>query len=102
MKTASYCYALCVAFALLCASPLLHAQSMYEVDPFQAAASPFTELDSTELTTGLLAERGNPFFSLYNYSQNHPFADSLILDVSGPQMAAVTAQTMAYASSDVA
>ncbi len=83
-------------------NPAMEAQSMYQVDPFEAAASPFTELDSTELTTGLLTERGNPFFSLYNFSQNLPHHDSLTVDVAGLQMAAVTAFTMAYDSTDVA
>lgn len=102
MKIAYYCYAFCVAFSLLFDVSQAGAQSMYQVDPFEAAASPFTELDSTELTTGLLAERGNPFFSLYNYSLNLPHNDSLVLDVSGLQMAGVTAWSMAYDSADVA
>ena len=74
---------------------------MHQVDPFATAAAPFSDLDNTVLTTGLLAERGNPFFSLYNYAQNLPYHDSLTLTLDGLQMAAVTAYTMAYDTSDV-
>lgn len=103
MKSKAYTFALWACIALFVSANFnLGAQSMYQVDPFEVAASPFTELDSTELTTGLLAERGNPFFSLYKYSQNLPHHDSLVLDVSGLQMAGVTAWSMAYDSSDVA
>lgn len=103
MNSKNYFYALTACLTILLGnSSKLMAQSMYQVDPFEAAASPFTELDSTDLTTGLLAERGNPFFSLYNYSQNLPHHDSLVLDVSGLQMAGVTAWSMAYDSAAVA
>ncbi len=103
MKFAVYLYALLLL--LLAAWALPHsaaAQSMYQVDPFAAAASPFTELDSTALTTGLLAERGNPFFSLYNFAQDLPHHDSLTLSRDGLQLAAITAYTMAYDAADVA
>ncbi|MFK8056401.1 MAG: right-handed parallel beta-helix repeat-containing protein [Saprospiraceae bacterium] len=103
MNSKAYTNALAVCLALLLGTTFsLRAQSLYQVDPFAAAASPFTALDSTELTTGLLAERGGPFFSLYNYSLNLPHHDSLVLDVSGLQMAGVTAWSMAYDSTDVA
>jgi len=102
MNSNNYSYVLAVCLALLLGTTFnLNAQSMYQVDPFAAAASPFTALDSTELTTELLAERGGPFFSLYDYSHNSPHHDSLTFDVDGLQMAGVTALSMAYDGTDM-
>ena len=92
---------LCVAFLAFATCYCAHAQSMHQVDPFATAAAPFSDLDNTVLTTGLVAERGNPFSSLYNYAQNLPYHDSLTLTRDGLQMAAVTAYTMAYDTVDV-
>lgn len=99
MNSVCYSFALCVLLLVgWASSPALSAQSMMQVDPFVAAAAPFDQLDQSALATGLLAERGNPFLSLYNYSLNLPYHDSLTLSRDGLQMAAVTAQTMACAS----
>ncbi len=97
MKAEYYPYALAaLLLGLLLPTRATYAQSMYQVDPFAAAAAPFDQLNPAALTTGLLAERGNPFMSLYSYTLGLPHHDSLTLSADGLQMAAVTAQTMAY------
>ncbi len=92
MQSAAYTYALMLVILLgQSFSSRLSAQSVHQLDPFAVAAGPFRDLDSTALQTGLLAERGNPFMSLYPYSQNAAYHDSLTLDSDGLQMGVVTA-----------
>ena len=68
------------------------AQCLYEVDPFRAAALPFDQLDPNALSTGLLAERGSPFFPLHRYNQQLGYHNSMVVSADGLQMAAETAR----------
>ena len=95
LPTAIKLLLLVTVLQLLCLARL-PAQSLLPVDPIAQAAAPFDQLDPSDLTTGLLAERGSPFFSLYEYSLPQTYHDSVATDASGLQMAGVTVRTMAY------